>query len=123
MKIRNALTDPDSFGEIFHVRDEYGNGMPTGQKIVRAGQFHTILGAILGIETSKQSTIDVTRVRNILAHIGFRKVRPSKGWMGAAYAYDLFRESQPHLWPAIMQAAQSAKFPKSKTTDYVRDSE
>ena len=121
MKIRGALTDPDSFGEVFHVRDEYGNGMPTGQKMIRASQFHTILGAVLGIETSKQSALDVARVRNILTHIGFRKVRPARGWLGAAYAYDLFRDAQPHLWPAIMQAYQSAKFPKSKTTNFAED--
>jgi len=121
MKVRGALTDPDSFGEVFHVRDEYGNGTPTGQKIIRASQFHTILGAVLGIETYKHSALDVARVRNILNHIGFRKVRPSKGWLGAAYAYDLFRDTQPHLWPAIMQAYQSAKFPKSKTTNFAED--
>jgi hypothetical protein len=41
--------------------------------------------------------------------------------LGAAYAYDLFRDAQPHLWPAIMQAYQSAKFPKSKTTNFAED--
>lgn len=115
MKIRNALTDPDSYGEIFHVRDEYANGTITGQKIVRAGQYHIILGAVLGIDTGRQTSFDVSRVRSILSHIGFRKIRPSKGWYGMAYAYDLVRESQPHLWPAIMQACESAKFPKPKS--------
>lgn len=117
LRVRNALTDPDSYTEVFHVHDEYQGGMPTGQFVVRAGPIHVILGITLGIETSRQTTMDSNRVRKILLSIGFKKVRPSKGWMGSTYAYDLPREAQPHLWSAIQAAKNSVKFPKQVNED------
>jgi len=112
IRVRNALTDPDSYSEVFHTHDEYHNGQSTGQFVVRAGPINTILGITLGIDTSRQTTLDSNRVRKILMSIGFKKVRPSKGWMGSTYAYDLPREAQPHLWPAIIAAKGAVKFPK-----------
>jgi hypothetical protein len=111
-RIRNALTDPDSFAEVFHVRDEYMSGQKTGGFTVRAGSFSAILSVIIGLEPARQSGIDVIRVRKVLETIGFKKTRPSKGWQGSSYAYDLSRESQPHLWPAVIAAKNALKFPK-----------
>ena len=112
MRLRNALTDPDSFTEVFHARDEYVGGVPTGSFVVRAGPTHMILGIILGIDTARQTAADANRVRRILHAVGFKKVRPSKGWMGATYAFDLNRDAQPHLWTSIDAARKSVKFPK-----------
>jgi len=114
MKIREALTDPDSYGTVAHLRDEYVNGFPSGSFVIRAGGLHTILGVVLGIDTSRQTAIDTGRLRAILASIGFKKVRPSKGWEGGTYAYDLTRDAQPVLWSSIIAAAKSAKFPMSE---------
>lgn len=120
-KVRESLTNPDSFVEVFHVRDEYANGLPTGQHIIRAGAIHTILGIVLGIDTARQTMIDSSRVRQILTGLGFKKVRPSKAWMGSTYAYDLSREAQPHLWPAIIGAHKSIKFPKPANEDETQE--
>ena len=111
-RIRNALTDPDSYAEIFHAREEYDHGSKTGDFVVRAGAVHVILGVLLGIDTARQTANEVNRVRKILLGIGFKKVRPSKGWMGSTYAYDLRREAQPHIWSAINAARNAMKFPK-----------
>lgn len=103
--IRKAMTDPDSYeNECFYIRDEYINGQATGGFVVRAGTHHTILGLTLGIAIDRQSVNDANRLRFILRALGFTKVRPSGGWLGSTYAYDLRKEHAPHLWAAIHAA-------------------
>jgi hypothetical protein len=114
-KIRRSLAEADSYGEVFHIRDEFINGQPTGGFIVRAGTIDMILTAILGIEVSRQTAADVARVRRILCAIGFVKVRPSKGWLGSTYAYDLGKQYVPHLWPVVEAAKAAVKFPKPRS--------
>jgi hypothetical protein len=117
-KLRAALTDPDMFSsEVWHARDEYVDGQPTGGIVIRAGAVHSLLGIVLGVDTPRQSVIDVERVQKVLRGIGFKKVRPNGKWMGGTYAYDLRREMVPHLWPAIEAARSSVKFPKPVTDD------
>lgn len=116
-KIRMGLTDPDHYVDVFHALPEYSDGQPTGQFIVRAGALHHILGILLGIDTPRQTALDVIRVQKCLRQIGFKKVRPNKKWMGGTYAYDLKQESLPHLWPAIDAARSAVKFPKHASVD------
>jgi len=111
-RIRNALTDPDSFAEVFSALPEFVSGEKTGGFVVRAGAISTLLGIVIGVEPARQTGADVVRVRRVLETIGFKKTRPSKPWQGSTYAYDLHRESQPHLWPAITAAKNAMKFPK-----------
>lgn len=112
-KIRVSLTDPDTYGSgIFHVVPEYVDGQETFGFVIRAGELHTILGTILGIDTARQTQNDIIRVQKVLRGIGFKKVRPSRKWFGNTYAYDLRREIIPHLWSAIAAAKNSVKFPK-----------
>jgi hypothetical protein len=113
LKIRNALTDPDSYAnELFHAVPRYENGQFTEEVNIRAGATHTILGVLLQIDTARQSQLDVIRLQKILKGIGFRKTRPSGKWLGSTYAHDLVREAVPHLWSSIDQARRSIKFPK-----------
>ena len=116
-KIRHALTDPDSYTDILHVVDEFRNGQPTGEFVVRAGELHHILGILLGIETARQSALDVLRVQKVLRGIGFKKTRPSRRWFGGTYAYDLTKDMVPHLWSSINAARKTIKFPKDERTD------
>lgn len=116
-KIRSALTDGDSYAEAFCWVPEFINGQPTDFNVVRAGPINTILGTILGIETARQSPMDVLRVQKILRAIGFKKIRPNKKWFGSTYAYDLRYESMPHMWTAIKAAAESVKFPRGQSVD------
>lgn len=111
-RVRHALTDPDSFAEVFTAIDEYKNGEKTGDFVVRTSSFSTILSVIIGLEPSRQSGVDVIRIRKVLETIGFKKTRPSKGWHGSVYAYDLRRESVEHLWSAITAAKNTIKFSK-----------
>lgn len=111
-RIRAALTDPDSFAEVFSVHDEWKGGQKTGGFVVRAAPFSTILSIVIGLDSARQSGIDVIRVRKVLEAIGFKKTRPAKGWHGAAYAYDLHREQATHIWSAITAAKNAIKFPK-----------
>lgn len=117
-KIRMALADPDSYkNELFVPQEQFVNGQPTDQVVIRAGQLHVILGILLGIETSRQSAGDTARLQRILKSIGFVKTRPSKGWFGGTYAYDLKREAMPHLWPSIIAAYKTAGQVVWKTTE------
>jgi hypothetical protein len=116
-KIRGALTDGDNYAEVWSWVPEFMDGQPTGQHVVRSGPMNVILGVILGIETSRQSPMDVIRVQKILRGIGFRKVRPSKKWFGSTYAYDLSRDVLPHMWSSIKAAAETIKFPKGNSVD------
>lgn len=111
-RIRGALTDPDSFAEVFTTVDEWKSGEKTGDFVVRAAAFSTILSVIVGLDPARQSGGDVLRVRRILETIGFKKTRPSKGWHGSVYAYDLKRENADHIWGAICAAKDAVKFPK-----------
>lgn len=111
-RIRQALTDPDSFAEVFTAVDEWKSGEKTGAFAVRAAPISTILSVIIGLDPARQAGSDVIRVRRVLETIGFKKTRPSKGWHGSAYAYDLKRESVEHIWPAITAAKNATKFPK-----------
>lgn len=118
-RIRQALTEPDSYtNECFFGRDEYIKGQPTGQFVVRAGSIHTILGLTLGVDLDKQSQNDANRLRMIFRSLGFKKVRPEGGWIDSSYAYDLHRDSLPHLWPAIHGAMTAHR--KSKHDDMKR---
>jgi putative DNA primase/helicase len=120
-KIRGALTDGDNYAEVWSWVPEFMDGQPTGQHVVRSGPMNVILGVILGIETSRQSPMDVIRVQKILRGIGFRKVRPSKKWFGSTYAYDLSRDVLPHMWSSIKAAAETIKFPKGNSVDSTTD--
>jgi predicted P-loop ATPase len=111
-RVRHALTDPDSFAEVFHAVEEWKSGQKTGGFVIRAGSFSTILSIVIGLEPARQSGNDVIRIRKVLETIGFKKTRPSKGWHGSVYAYDLRREAAGHLWTAITAAKNSVKFPK-----------
>ncbi len=109
MKIRDALSDPDSFkNNVFYGEEEFKNGQPTGDIVVRAGQAHIILGILLGIDTARQSAADVARLQRVMRSIGFAKSRPSKGWFGGTYAYDLRKVSSPHMWPGITAAYRTS---------------
>lgn len=106
-RIRQSLTDTDTYAnQCFYVRDEYVKGAPSGHFIVRAGSMHTILGLLIGVDGERQSPQDTVRIRNILRALGFKKVRPEKGWFDSSYAYDLTRDTVPHLWPAIAAAVK-----------------
>lgn len=112
-RIRHSLTDPDSYsGDVFHIKDEYLGGQPTGSFVVRSGQIGTILGVVLGMDAARQGPMDTARVQNILRTIGFKKVRPNGKWLGGTYAYDLKRDVVPHLWSSIDAARKQTKFPK-----------
>lgn len=113
-KIRDALSDPDSYAnEIFFSVPLYisGQNIP-GSFNIRAGSLHLILGIVLQLDTARQGTLDIARVQKILRGIGFKKVRPSRKWMGNTYAYDLSQESIPHLWSYIKAAKNASKFPR-----------
>jgi hypothetical protein len=113
MKIREALTDPDSYAnELMFAVPRYDRGQDTGEFSVRLGATHLILGALLQIDTARQTHMDVIRLQKILRGIGFKKVRPSGKWMGSSYAHDLIRDAAPHLWSAIDAARRTVKFPK-----------
>ena len=114
-RVRSALTDPDSFGEVFMPIDEYMSGEKTGEFVVRAAGFSQLLSILIGLDTARQSGVDVVRMRRVLETIGFKKVRPNKGWMGSSYAYDLTRKAAEHLWPAIVAAKNAQRFPKWKS--------
>ena len=114
-RVRSALTDPDSFGEVFMPIDEYMSGEKTGEFVIRAAGFSQLLSILIGLDTARQSGVDVVRMRRVLETIGFKKVRPNKGWMGSSYAYDLNRKTAEHLWPAIVAAKNAQKFPKWKS--------
>lgn len=109
-KIKQAILSPESYeNEVFYARDEYINGSPTGEIVIRAGTTHAILGIVLGVETSRQSQSDALRVMKILKEIGFQKIRPNSKWMGATYCRDLKKDAMPHLWPAVIAAVERAK--------------
>ena len=112
-KIRMALTDPDSYAnEYFFCVDEFTQGLPTGGFVVRAGEIHRMMTGILGIDAARMSQYDVSRIQKVLRGIGFKKTRPSRGWLNSSYAYDLARDTVPHLWDAIKGARESVKFPR-----------
>ena len=115
-RVRNALTDPDSFVEVFTPVMEYKGGHPTGDYVIRAASINVILSVLIGVEPARQTSVDVARIRRVLETIGFKKTRPSKGWQGSAYAYDLHKDAVPHLWPAIDACKNALKFsaPPSK---------
>lgn len=114
-KIRNALTDPDSYAnELFYAVPKYVNGQLIENEFnIRLGSMHLLLGILLQIETSRQTQLDIIRVQKVLRGIGFKKTRPSVKWMGSSYAHDLTRESVPHLWSSIDSARKALKFPRS----------
>lgn len=113
-KIRAALTDPDAYSnESLNIVPVYEAGQLTDKFSVRLGAMSSILGTILQLDTARQSSHDVSRVSNILKAIGFKKVRPSRKWMGSTYAYDLKEDAVPHLWPAIDAARKTVVFPRT----------
>lgn len=112
-KIRDALTDPDSYAnEIFFKVQRFEKGQIVNDFNIRSGSLHLMLGIVLQIDTARQTQNDVMRVQKILRGLGFKKTRPSSKWQGSTYAYDLTRESAPHLWSAIEAAQSTSKFPK-----------
>jgi hypothetical protein len=113
-KIRQSLTDPDCYAEMYVSVPEFVDGQPTGHFRLRVALLSALMGGLLGIDTSRQTALDLARVQKVLRGIGFRKVRPSQKWYGGSYAYELCREQVPHLWPAIEAALNSVKFPKEQ---------
>jgi hypothetical protein len=110
--VRRAITDPDSYNNgCFFIRPTFEKGQPTGESTVRAGAVDQILNIVLGVEVGRQSAMDVLRVSKILREIGFKKVRPSGGWAGSTYAYDLQKDMANHMWPFIEAALKVAKLP------------
>lgn len=104
-RIRNALTDPDSYSnEIFTILPE--------RAVVRAGRLDLILSTVLQIDIARQCAADVMRVSRIFRVIGFKKVTPAKKWRGSNYAYDLKSTDIPNLWVAINEASKIVKFPR-----------
>ncbi|MFZ2287601.1 MAG: virulence-associated E family protein [Bacteroidales bacterium] len=119
-KIRDALTDPDSYAnEIFFAVERYERGQWCDGFNIRSGSLHLILGIVLQIDTARQSQNDVMRVQKVLRGIGFKKTRPSGKWQGSTYAYDLAQDAVPHLWPSIDAARKASKFPKPATEDTI----
>lgn len=109
-KVLNMLSDPNTYeAGIMHVREEYKDGQPTNEHVIRSGPMHVVLGIGLSLDMARMTANDTLRLQKVYRTIGFKKVRPSKGWMNATYAYDLTRDTVPHLWPAIMGAVNSAK--------------
>ena len=118
MKIRQALTDPDSYAnELLYTVPRYLNGQDTGEFSVRLGAIHLILGVLLQIDTARQTQMDVIRLTKILRGIGFKKVRPSNKWQGSTYAHDLVSDAAPHLWTAIDAARKTVMFPRTVEQD------
>jgi hypothetical protein len=112
-KIRSALQDSAYYESgAFTAVDEYIDGKRTPGFVVRAGPINVILGAVLGIDTARQSSNDVNRVQNIMRAIGFLKNRPTKKWPGGTYCYDLSRGPVGTIWSAITAAKDEVKFPK-----------
>ncbi len=115
-KIRDALTDPDSYAnELFVAVPKYEKGLQVDGFCVRAGPVHNILGILLHIDTSQQTAVATTRVLKILRTIGFTKIRPSQKWYGITYAYDLRETAVPHLWSSIDAARSASRFPRKET--------
>lgn len=112
-KIRSALTDPESYDQIFHPVQSYTDGQPDTWFNIRAAPAHVVLGVLLGIDTARQTAMDVQRLQKVLRGIGFAKVRPSRGWFGNTYAYELRKSTLPHLWSSIEAAKNARPFPKS----------
>lgn len=108
-KVRGALTEGDSFkNQLFISVPRFIDGQPTAKIAVRAGSMSNLLGVLLGVDTARQSTLDTSRLQRILKGIGFVRMRPSQGWQGGAYAYELREEMMPHLWPAIAAASKES---------------
>jgi hypothetical protein len=115
-RVRGALTEEDSFkNQLFLGHPRFENGQPTDKYTIRVGGMHTVLGVLLGVDTARQGPNDTARLQRILKGVGFVRMRPSKGWQGSAYAYELREEMMPHLWPAIM-AAMKGTSPDWKTS-------
>jgi len=118
LKIRDALTDPDSYAnEVFFAVDKYEKGQLCNGFNIRSGALHLLLGIVLQIDTARQSQNDVLRVQKVLRGLGFKKVRPSGKWQGSSYAYDLSESTVSHLWSAIDAARRASKFPKPTTAE------
>lgn len=104
-KVRSMLTDPDSYkNQLLVGVTRHIDGQETDKMVMRAGQMSNILGILLGVDTARQGPSDTSRLQRILKGVGFVRMRPSKGWLGGAYAYELREEMMPHLWPAIIGA-------------------
>jgi predicted P-loop ATPase len=118
-RILSAMTESESHVDAFVLHDEFNNGTPTGEYVLRT-TINQILQFIFGIEASRMSFMDVVRVRKVLTDIGFKKVRvrTPKGTADTkrGNAYDLTRKTLPHMWPAILGAARAVKFRKSTTS-------
>jgi putative DNA primase/helicase len=108
-KVRGLLTSDDAYqNQLFASVPRYEQGqLVEGQIAVRVGLMSTFLGIGLGIDTARQSQADTARLQRILKAIGFVRMRPARGWLGGAYAYELRREAMPHMWTAIESAAKS----------------
>lgn len=113
-KVRGLLTADDSYqNQLFVTVPRYDQGqLIEGQIAVRVGLLSTFLGIGLGIDTARQSQADVSRLQRILKSIGFVRMRPSRGWLGGAYAYELRREAMPHIWMAIEGASKNLEWKK-----------
>jgi hypothetical protein len=108
-KMRSALTDPDSYkNQLLIGVPRYEAGQETSKITVRAGSMNQILGILMGVDTARQGPNDTQRLQRILKGIGFVRMRPSKGWQGGSYAYELREELIPHLWSGVLGAYREA---------------
>lgn len=113
-KLRAAMTDPDAYSaEVFVAVPEFVKGQPTGGHVIRAGAFGTLLGVAIGIDTARQGPNDVLRAKNVLTALGFKKIRPSRPWMGSSYAWEINRETAGHMWSSMIAASKAARFPST----------
>lgn len=127
-RVWSSLTDPDHHGTVYHLVDEYVKGAPTGHRVLRIVAPHLILGAVLGIDISRQQPTDIMRVHRVLSAMKFVKTRPSKATqakLGATttYAYDLYPKLVPHLWTSIVAASESAPFSKNRDPSRMSENE
>ena len=109
-RILGSLTDPDSYAAGAYSIVESGD-----KSVVSVTNMSAVLGIILGIDPSRQTSIDLSRTTNILKSIGFVRVKSSRKIAGMT-PYELPKESIIHLWPAIELANKSVKFPEQKQT-------
>lgn len=120
--VREALTKPDCYtNEVFKVVDNYERGQLTTGFTVRLTSVNTLLQQVLSVDIDRQSQMDLARIRTILRVMQFKKTRPSGGWYGGTYAYELKQDAMPHLWPAIDAARRAAKLGEFQASDLAGD--
>jgi hypothetical protein len=108
-RIASSLNDPDSYTNgLLIPMPEFINGQPTGRTVVRAGSLSKIMGVLLGLDYARMGQNDILRVAKSLRTLGFKKVRPSRGWEGGTYAYDLYPTGDSR-WVTIEAAIKASR--------------